>query len=279
MSSSLAGRRQTRRLHLIACPGRLLLSSSRPSPRLTSLSSILTPSATPLPLSSPIIHSTPKRSNSPPHDPIPTVFRSLHSIFTHRWAAENGYWVGDLSFFSGDLAPNYDPAYLNYPFDHYKGFITGSVEGGSYSQREPRVPTPAQRPPHPHPTPHIYEGGELYIQHAAHLRSASHAVAGNTFLYKPQTATRCAENNATYVDDETCGTMGTANLFQADQTTEYCNQKEGGRISGPDSKNWNGTYPTITTLIGTQAVLYQVLHIPIPARCYTYTSAVLYLLL
>tara|TARA_B100000795_G_scaffold93539_1_gene68428 strand:- start:510 stop:836 length:327 start_codon:yes stop_codon:yes gene_type:complete len=83
-------------------------------------------------------------------------------------------------------------------------------------------------------------------------------LAGNTFLYPPQTATRCAENNATFVDDETCGTMGTANLFQADQTTEYCNQKEGGRISGPDSKNWNGTYPTITTLIGTQAVLYQV---------------------
>ncbi len=83
-------------------------------------------------------------------------------------------------------------------------------------------------------------------------KSASY-VAGNTFLYPPQTATRCTENNATFVDDETCGTMGAAKLFQADQTTEYCNQKDGGRISGP-----YGADSTITTLIGTQAVLYQV---------------------
>ena len=87
-----------------------------------------------------------QQPSMPPSPP----FRS--ALFSHRWAAENGYWVGELSFFSGNLAPNYDPAYLNYPFDHYKGFITGSVEGGSYSQREPRVPTPcpAPAPPPPH---------------------------------------------------------------------------------------------------------------------------------
>ena len=72
-------------------------------------------------------------------------------------------------------------------------------------------------------------------------------------MYPPQTATRCTENNATYVADETCSLHGGAKLFQADQTTEFCNEKDGGRISGP-----YGADSTITTLIGTQAVLYQI---------------------
>ena len=134
------------------------------------------------------------------------------------------------------MAPNHDPDSWNYPYDHYKGFIAGSVDGGSYSQRVPRPQRPC--PAKPDST----------------LNSPTHCalvMAGNTFLYPPQTATRCAENNATY--HGTCGTMGAAKLFQADQTTEYCNQEDGGRISGP-----YGADSTITTLIGTQAVLYQI---------------------
>ena len=190
--------------------------------------------------------------------------------------------MGEYSYFGPNLAPNHDPDSWNYPYDHYRGFITGSVEGGSYSQREPRphpqsgparfYPPPTRRAlvcasttihlarcrsKFPPPAPPLVPTRIVVYTAPAHLTDLRR-MAGNTFLYPPQTATRCTENNATFVDDETCGTMGTANLFQADQTTEYCNQKEGGRISGPDSKNWNGTYPTITTLIGTQAVLYQV---------------------
>ena len=143
--------------------------------------------------------------------------------------------MGEYSYFGANLAPNHDPDSWNYPYDHYKGFIAGSVDGGSYSQRVPRPQRPC--PAKPDST----------------LNSPTHCalvMAGNTFLYPPQTATRCAENNATF--HGTCGTMGAAKLFQADQTTEYCNQEDGGRISGP-----YGADSTITTLIGTQAVLYQ----------------------
>ena len=51
--------------------------------------------------------------------------------------------MGEYSYFGPNLAPNHDPDSWNYPYDHYRGFITGSVEGGSYSQRKP----------HPHPQP------------------------------------------------------------------------------------------------------------------------------
>ena len=53
--------------------------------------------------------------------------------------------MGEYSYFGPNLAPNHDPDSWNYPYDHYRGFITGSVEGGSYSQREPRpIPSPAR---------------------------------------------------------------------------------------------------------------------------------------
>ena len=54
--------------------------------------------------------------------------------------------MGEYSYFGPNLAPNHDPDSWNYPYDHYRGFITSSVEGGSYSQREPRphIPSPAR---------------------------------------------------------------------------------------------------------------------------------------
>ena len=52
-----------------------------------------------------------------------------------QWADEDGYWLGEYTFMDGNGDPLYDPNYWNYPYDHYKGFIAGSVDGGSYSQR------------------------------------------------------------------------------------------------------------------------------------------------
>jgi len=127
-----------------------------------------------------------------------------------QWADEHGYWVGEYSYFGASMTPTYVPETWNYPYDHYRGFITGSVRDGSYSQR-------------------------------------------NTFLYPPQTAYHCALNNNTYLDEEPCGSTGSAKLFQADQTTKYCDRNDGGRISGA-----YGEDSTTTTLIGDQAVLYQI---------------------
>ena len=77
--------------------------------------------------------------------PGPRVLIDSHRSIS-RWADEHGYWMGELSYFGPDLAPNHDPDRWNYPYDHYKGFITGSVAGGSYSQREPRhhIPSPSR---------------------------------------------------------------------------------------------------------------------------------------
>lgn len=127
-----------------------------------------------------------------------------------QWADEDGFWVGEYSYFGANMRPNYVPDRWNYPYDHYRGFITGSVDGGSYSQR-------------------------------------------NTFFYPPQTEDLCALNDNTFVESEACGSTGAVKRFLADQTTEYCNAHEGGRISGP-----YGEDSTTTTLIGTQAVLYQI---------------------
>jgi hypothetical protein len=52
-----------------------------------------------------------------------------------QWAHEDGYWLGEYSYFDGNGDPVHEPGRWNYPYDHYKGFITGSVNQGSYSQR------------------------------------------------------------------------------------------------------------------------------------------------
>jgi hypothetical protein len=127
-----------------------------------------------------------------------------------QWRDEHGYWVGEYSYFGNGMVPNYVPDTWNYPYDHYRGFITGSVNGGSYSQR-------------------------------------------NTFFYPPQKSELCAMENNTFIEGEDCGSTGSVKLFEADQTTQYCDERDGGRISGP-----YGEDTTTTTLVGDQAVLYQI---------------------
>ncbi len=45
-----------------------------------------------------------------------------------QWEAEKGYWIGEYTFLGGDGDP-YVSSSWNYPYDHYKGFITGEVVG------------------------------------------------------------------------------------------------------------------------------------------------------
>ena len=45
-----------------------------------------------------------------------------------QWEAEKGYWIGEYTFLQGDGNP-YESSQWNYPYDHYKGFITGEVVG------------------------------------------------------------------------------------------------------------------------------------------------------
>jgi len=51
-----------------------------------------------------------------------------------QWREETGYWIGDLTFYGSNGAPDENSRW-NYPFDHYKGFVTGDIFGGSYRQR------------------------------------------------------------------------------------------------------------------------------------------------
>lgn len=51
-----------------------------------------------------------------------------------QWQHEEGYWVGEYSLYGSDGDPS-SSATWNYPYDHYKGFITGNVQGNAYRQR------------------------------------------------------------------------------------------------------------------------------------------------
>lgn len=117
------------------------------------------------------------------HDPAwtPRPDRLAHRSVS-RWADEDGYWMGEYSYFGPNLAPNHDPDRWNYPYDHYRGFITGSVDGGSYSQREPRhhihSPSRPERLPSPQSIPSygrqhlLVSASDCYAMHREqrHLR-------------------------------------------------------------------------------------------------------------
>ena len=45
-----------------------------------------------------------------------------------QWQAEKGCWIGEYTFLQGDGNPFVSGSW-NYPYDHYKGFITGEVVG------------------------------------------------------------------------------------------------------------------------------------------------------
>jgi hypothetical protein len=43
-----------------------------------------------------------------------------------EWKAEEGYWIGEYSFYQNDGTP-FESERWNYPYHKYKGFITGAV--------------------------------------------------------------------------------------------------------------------------------------------------------
>ena len=45
-----------------------------------------------------------------------------------QWKAEQGYWIGEYTFLQKDGTPNVS-ARWNYPYQSYRGFITGEIAG------------------------------------------------------------------------------------------------------------------------------------------------------
>lgn len=45
-----------------------------------------------------------------------------------QWKDETGYWIGEYSFYGPDGKPNVSTSWP-YPYQSYKGFITGNVVG------------------------------------------------------------------------------------------------------------------------------------------------------
>ncbi|OEU23034.1 hypothetical protein FRACYDRAFT_259284 [Fragilariopsis cylindrus CCMP1102] len=100
-----------------------------------------------------------------------------------QWRAEEGYWIGEYTFLQGDGTP-YVSGKWPYPYQSYKGFITGEISGNAYRQRN------------------VF----LYPK----LDSA----VCNDYV----------TNNATIsvVGDGTCGINGNTKVFEADQIATTC---------------------------------------------------------
>ena len=76
----------------------------------------------------------------------------------------------------------------------------------------------------------------------------------NVFVYPPQAQLVCdsySVGETSVLGGGTCGINGNTKLFEADQSSTTC---DGGNIEGM----WAGMFPTKTTLVGDNALLYQV---------------------
>lgn len=51
-----------------------------------------------------------------------------------QWRDEVGYWIGEYTFLQGDGSP-FQSSNWPYPYNSYKGFITGNISGNKYRQR------------------------------------------------------------------------------------------------------------------------------------------------
>ena len=51
-----------------------------------------------------------------------------------QWGTTKGYWIGEYTLLGPDGNPSVSEEW-NYPYDHYKGFITSNTEGNQYRQR------------------------------------------------------------------------------------------------------------------------------------------------
>ena len=73
--------------------------------------------------SSPPVASPPSPPEEPPCDPA-----DVRLLDYPQWQEEKGYWLGEYTFLQGN-GDAFISSSWNYPYDHYKGFITGEVSG------------------------------------------------------------------------------------------------------------------------------------------------------
>ena len=154
-----------------------------------------------------------KKKNKEPCDPEDVVLADFP-----QWGAERGYWLGEYSFYSADGTPNENPEWPH-PYDNYKGFITGNVEGNAYRQRNVFLYPPLS--------------GDKCSQYepSVHPRSnGTCGVNGNSLVFfADQSATTCSDN-----------------------------EELGGDVNGPFLSPF-GPLDTTTELVGADnALLYQV---------------------
>ena len=77
--------------------------------------------------------SSPTPSPTPPKDeehdpPLPCDPVDVRLLDYPQWQAEKGYVIGEYTFLQGN-GDAFESSTWNYPYDHYKGFITGEVSG------------------------------------------------------------------------------------------------------------------------------------------------------
>ena len=127
-----------------------------------------------------------------------------------QWVDEKGYWLGEYTLLgiNGDATTS---SSWNYPYDHYKGFITGDINGNRYSQRNIFM--------YPPQDPTVCNGGN--------------------------DAQGAAGTNATQ-GEGVCGVNGNIKVFEADQEATTCDTKEPGAIEGP----YGSLSYTYSTMIG-----------------------------
>eukprot|EP00092_Neocalanus_flemingeri_P040150 GFUD01043735.1.p1 GENE.GFUD01043735.1~~GFUD01043735.1.p1 ORF type:complete len:381 (-),score=53.81 GFUD01043735.1:120-1145(-) len=69
-----------------------------------------------------------------------------------QWQQEEGYWIGEYSLYGSD-GDAFTSSSWNYPYNHYKGFITGNVQGNAYRQRNVFMYPPQEAAKCPGSTP------------------------------------------------------------------------------------------------------------------------------
>jgi hypothetical protein len=205
-----------------------------------------------------------------------------------QWAAEKGYWEGELSLYKENGDPSDSPSWP-YQYDHYKGFITSAVHGNTYKQRNIFM-----YPPLGHqPIEELYTNVET-------TKAATDAAVGwsarrkawgayfrarialwrakrkNNYLGQNACEARLedSELNATMViGNGTCGVNGNTKLFEAEQKPTTCsnNPELAGDIEGP----YGSLSYTYTQLVGNNdnALLYQVYLTSSALNWYVFTNS------
>ena len=144
-----------------------------------------------------------------------------------QWRAEVGYWIGEYTLLQGNGQYTQSPSWP-YPYDAYKGFITGNIQGGAYRQRN------------------VFFYPPQTAERCAEIQTTNDALvaAGQPTLplvFGPGAGV--------------CGTNGNSLVFSADQSG--CSND--GSIAGSFPFPGGFTVDTTTQLVGADnALLYQV---------------------